>query len=77
MHQELEQEPAAAEESLPPYYPERQVATVSPDTLHLWRRKCDLEIARLEGEKKKLEVGIRQIDQELAHRASAINAAGA
>lgn len=70
MHRELEPD-SVPEEKLPLYYPERQVATVSPDTLHLWRRNCDQDIERLENEKKKLQGGIRQIDEELARRAEA------
>lgn len=68
---------SVAAEQLPVYYPERQVATVSPDTLYLWRRNCEKEIRRLEDEKKKLLGGISQIDTELERRRTARSAGSA
>ena len=70
MHTPLEAEPEPEEKKpgLPIYYPERQVATVSADTLELWKGNCRKEIEGLESKKTELLGGIAQIDRELLKR---------
>jgi len=50
------------------YYPERQVATVSAETLLLWRENCKKEIGVLEGRIKEFLAGIKQTTAELSRR---------
>lgn len=58
-------------EELPVYFPERQIATVSADTLDLWKDNCRKEIEALELKKKELQGGIAQVDRELMRRVTA------
>lgn len=64
MHYPADTEP----EKLPAYYPERQISTVSADTLLLWRENCKKEIVSYEAKIRELQGGIRQTTQELARR---------
>jgi hypothetical protein len=59
---------APAEEKLPLYYPERQIQTVSMDSLRVWETYCRKQIEKIEAEKRKFLGGIKQIEDEAARR---------
>lgn len=67
---EAEQAPGQAPEpeKLPIYYPEKQIETVSMDTLDVWKSYCRKQAAALEGERKKFLGGIGQIEDEVRRR---------